>query len=380
MTVAATPGHEKPDPVLLVWFQKVLGLARAAADPDRVTDEALGGRVSGLATAFDAMKAKRLPIPKTIAALERFVRARLPVEGGEDHLRVTEHTLRVLTADDEGPVAYYFFDDEAVRAHPDRVGFLLLDDPRLPDVGGIGPAGFRSPVTATPLVPAGTGAGTTFACLLTNSDGPAQPGRVVTFAGVRMPVLASHLRSVAATDVAVDTWPPELRLLAAQIGPGDRSLAPALARCARLAEPGGAESSIIHESERVAVLCARGATGHGFQQWILFDDRWASAQPDLAASILRYAGDWDPFVWRKPKKKSPRESAADTLQRAWARGVGKRTEADAEPYHLSARYIVGSLLRHAQFGLGAVELIDGSKIQVVFQDARRTLVHGRVAT
>lgn len=128
------------------------------------------------------------------------------------------------------------------------------------------------------------------------------------------------------------------------------------------------------------MLCARGATGHGFQQWILFDDRWASAQPDLAASILRYAGDWDPFVWRKPKKKSPRESAADTLQRAWARGVGKRTEADAEPYHLSARYIVGSLLRHAQFGLGAVELIDGSKIQVVFQDARRTLVHGRVAT
>jgi uncharacterized protein (TIGR02996 family) len=30
-----------------------------------------------------------------------------------------------------------------------------------------------------------------------------------------------------------------------------------------------------------------------FDQWILFDDVWASAQPALAAAILRYATAWD---------------------------------------------------------------------------------------
>ncbi len=416
LTLAAAPGHEDPDPILLLWFQKLLAQARTVAEPDRIADAALGGRVAGLTTVFDTVKAKRLPIPKTIAALERFLRAHLHVEGGADHLRVTDHTLRVLTTDDDGPIAYYFLDDEAVAAHADRVGFLMLDDPRLPD--GAGADAFRPPVKPTPLLPAGTGAGTTFACLLTHHHGPAVPGRVVAWAGVRLPDLAAHLRTViphatpaAVADAGLETWPVELRLLRAQVDPADRLLSSALERCAaypldgladadavnrlglgdhasaraefkaaaaQLAGP-GPEPAIVHEGDHVAVLCAHTSQDHGYQQWILFDDRWAAAQPNLAASIVRYASDWDPFIWRKPKKKSAKESAADTLLRSWERGIGKRTEADAEPYKLSARYVVGSLLQHASFGLGAVELIDGSKIQVVFQDARRMLVHGRVA-
>lgn len=33
----------------------------------------------------------------------------------------------------------------------------------------------------------------------------------------------------------------------------------------------------------------------GFDQWFLFDIRWAAAHPDLARSLLRYAAHWDPY-------------------------------------------------------------------------------------
>jgi hypothetical protein len=33
----------------------------------------------------------------------------------------------------------------------------------------------------------------------------------------------------------------------------------------------------------------------GHERWYLFDDVWARAHPDLAASLLRSAAGWDPF-------------------------------------------------------------------------------------
>jgi ABC-type multidrug transport system ATPase subunit len=33
----------------------------------------------------------------------------------------------------------------------------------------------------------------------------------------------------------------------------------------------------------------------GYERWYLFDDRWAAGHPELAASLLRYAGSWDPL-------------------------------------------------------------------------------------
>jgi hypothetical protein len=41
---------------------------------------------------------------------------------------------------------------------------------------------------------------------------------------------------------------------------------------------------IIHLSQHLA-----------YQRWYLFDDVWAAAHPDLAASLLRCAAGWDPF-------------------------------------------------------------------------------------
>jgi hypothetical protein len=33
----------------------------------------------------------------------------------------------------------------------------------------------------------------------------------------------------------------------------------------------------------------------GFDQWFLFDTRWAATHSDLARSLLQYAAHWDPY-------------------------------------------------------------------------------------
>jgi hypothetical protein len=315
-------------PSLLAWFQSRIEKARSAPEPSETVDEELGGYVYGLGSLFEAVVEHSLPPPRSLAELKALLDEHLYVEG---EFVIDEHSLRVLTDDDEVALAYFFFDETAPR---DRVAFLFQEDPRLPD--GDAPGPFEPPLEVAPLLPAGAGGGATWACLFTFYDGDSIPGTVGVFPGVRLPQLASHLRSVIPhsqpTDWSEDwleTWPLELRLLRAQLAPDDQRLSPALERCAAypLVELGGtrlgnrfgllphaaareevakAESglahrgdrgqSIVHEGDHVAVLCAHTSRHFGFQQWILFDDRWAAAQPALAASILRYAKSWDPFA------------------------------------------------------------------------------------
>lgn len=55
-----------------------------------------------------------------------------------------------------------------------------------------------------------------------------------------------------------------------------------------------------------------------------------------------------------------------------------RTAAGARPYSTSARFKVGDLLSHATFGLGAITgERDNVKIEVLFADGPRMLVHGQ---
>jgi hypothetical protein len=53
--------------------------------------------------------------------------------------------------------------------------------------------------------------------------------------------------------------------------------------------------SLFHVEDHLAQLCLHMADGDYpyFHQWILFDDMWASAHPDLANAILRFARRWD---------------------------------------------------------------------------------------
>jgi len=401
-------------PSILVWFQEKLADARSSATPREVARVDLGGYVYGFETLLAAAREHKLAAPKSTAALRAMLCKHLYVEGGPENIRVDDHTLRVLTDDDEVQLAYYFFDDEAVREHPESVAWLLEEDPAIVD--GDEDGAYQPSVAVPPLEPAGRGEGATYACLFTFYDGESLPGQAAVFRGARLPELAAHLREVvpAARPEAwsaewMDTWPLELRLLRAAVERGDTTLAAALRRCAAFpldavgsrgnhsklglgphadawrelaaaAEgrgPGGDPSrSIVHEGEHVAVLCAHTSKHFGFTQWILFDDRWAAAYPDLAGSLLRYATDWDPFPWQEEGPRSIQDPVPASHQRAWDAAVETTGPGSARTYRPSERFTAGETIDHTKFGVGVVRRVEPTKIEVVFRDAVRTLAHG----
>ncbi len=53
-------------------------------------------------------------------------------------------------------------------------------------------------------------------------------------------------------------------------------------------------ASLLRVDEHLAQLAMHCNEPFGYQQWYLFDSTWASAHPDLARSLLRYAGHRDP--------------------------------------------------------------------------------------
>lgn len=406
-------------PSILAWFQEKLADARGSATPRDVANADLGGYVYGFGSLLAAAKEHKLPSPKSTAALRAMLRKHLYVEGGPESIRVDDHTVRVVTDDDEVMLAYYFFDDEAVREHPESVAWLLEEDPALVDGDEDGP--FDPKVPLRSIEPGGKGAGATYACLLTFADGESIPGKAAVIPGVRLPDLAEHLRRVVPASKPqawspewLDTWPVELRLLRAMLDPKDETLAAALERCARYPldaiantnhsrlgvgqhadaraelsqaaegqkHRGEPDKSIVHEGEHVAVLCAHTSTHFGYQQWIFFDDRWAAAYPDLAASLLRYATDWDPFPWQDeelPMSVAPMSSAtlaARKHEEAWESALEGRGPENARRYLPKERFAAGELIDHTKFGLGIVRRTEPTKIEVMFKDATRTLAHG----
>jgi 3-oxoacyl-ACP reductase-like protein len=56
-----------------------------------------------------------------------------------------------------------------------------------------------------------------------------------------------------------------------------------------------AKKLVMHASPHAILFSPHVSPAFGHQQWIFFDDSWASANADLASSILRYASGWDPF-------------------------------------------------------------------------------------
>ena len=57
-----------------------------------------------------------------------------------------------------------------------------------------------------------------------------------------------------------------------------------------------AQSKSSNAAFRLPCRSMYASTVFGYQQWYLFDDMWAAAHPDLAASLLRYATSWNPYA------------------------------------------------------------------------------------
>jgi hypothetical protein len=277
--------RELPDATVLDWFHR----GWDAEDPDAWIKAELGTAPYGLHTIFDAGLRK----PSNADELLIHLRNHLYVEGPADrYIRMDEHSLRVRTDDDEVELAYFFLDDHALAAHPDRLAYVVAD-------------------TALPATFTDTeGEPTTFAVFLTFYDSASfdcAPPSV--FPGVTLPGLAAHLR---ASEPDPDSWPPELLVLRNLIAPGDETIRPALERCNRwpgfnlnasvldpavmeLTSGRRPELSRLEAGEHLAQLAMHRDEHFGFQQWYLFDTNWAAAHPDLASSLLRYATDWDPL-------------------------------------------------------------------------------------
>jgi hypothetical protein len=416
-------------PSILAWFQAKIEEARTSIAPEDVGRLELGGRVHGLDKFFAEAKKHSVHTPKSTAALAKLVHEHLHVDHA-DNARVDAHSVRVVTADDEGDLAWFFFDDEALRKSPRQLAFLLHDEAKLPD----GDADLAFAAASVPtLGPPGEGAGATFVCLLSSHGKQSLPGHAFLFSGVRLPDLPAHFVKVtpeidpSPPGDRHDTWPMEMRLLRAEIA--DDGLAAALARAARYplsplarkAEHGhlgvvphaealaaftaaaqglpiDGEVGAVHAGEHAAFVAMPRPNGH--QQWILFDDRWAAANAELATSLLHYAEHADPFAplrtvaapkVEKPKvaktdkpktaaKAKAEKAKADKIsakdERAWKTAIGDRDTAAASTYAPSARFTEGGIVAHTKFGVGVVTRVEGTKCEILFRDGARIMVHG----
>ncbi|WP_422741378.1 hypothetical protein ACN27B_21775 [Micromonospora sp. WMMD754] len=309
-----------PDATVLDWFRR----GWEHEDPKGWIDSELGGDVYGLESIFEEVGERNLPPPESVDELRQLLTEYLWVEGDDtgDLIRLGEHALRVRTDDDEVDLAYYFVDDDAAAASPDRLAFLLHDTWPLPTDAGRSETAFSHnvPVRAVRLAPPGTDC--TFSVRLCWQSPDLYRNLDLTgavqFPGVSLPDLAAHL---AVDDPGSHRWPHDVRLLRALVAPGEHDLGRALERYARL--PGYAPSpasldrmptheavhremtdllhaerpteSLIRLDTHIAQV-ARYIDGFfGFDQWFLFDNRWAAANPDLARSLLRHAAHWDPY-------------------------------------------------------------------------------------
>ena len=65
----------------------------------------------------------------------------------------------------------------------------------------------------------------------------------------------------------------------------------------------------------------------------------------------------------------------ESVSELWNKAVNKSTSS-AKDYSIKGSFIAGDLITHPTFGQGVVEkLIDSNKIEVIFQDDYRTLMH-----
>ncbi|NRQ31602.1 hypothetical protein HII36_07060 [Nonomuraea sp. NN258] len=313
------------EPTVLGWVRQVWDDA-CAHDTYQWLIRELGTNVYGL----DELFTTESPAPETVQDLRTLARTRLPEAY---QCNVDEHSIRVLANGLDHDVAYYLVDDAAVAANPERWSFAVHDGP-LPQAPAVhdGPSGgataFTAPVALTELNAAGkapAGDGTVYAVLLTCKAKHDSIGWNPTYAlpGVRLPRFGAALR-----DLETDSgeWPLELGVLRAMVAPGEDDIAAALERCNRWPEytwisgdepraPGShtealrlldatppaperhRERTVIQTGEHVAQMFIHDGYDH-FEQWFFFDDRWAAAHPDLAASLMWFAYHWDPLCSR----------------------------------------------------------------------------------
>jgi acetyl esterase/lipase len=159
------------------------------------------------------------------------------------------------------------------------------------------PAGRLHPVPDDVLVTEVTAGGVPAHWL----DAPeADTGRVLLFlhgGGFQMGSLSSHgeLAARLGRASAMRVLFPEYRLAPEHPFPAaiDDVLA-AWRATVTPAEGRDPQQTVIDVAGHIAQMSMHASGVFGYQQWYLFDDVWAAAHPELAASLMRYAASWSP--------------------------------------------------------------------------------------
>jgi hypothetical protein len=331
-----------PDATVLDWFARHWeAIPDLDAAAQRVVD-LLGSHVYSFNRVFQGIAEHELEPPRTAQQLEETLdEAGLYI----NEMRISTHCVQVLTDDDETELAWYFVDDAYLAKKGSRAVYLLRDDWKLPAETGAG--GFR-PAVKTTRVDKVRGEGTTYLVFhdFWDSGNLDELEGGYRIDGIRLPQLVRHLAHPGMDPVGECCFSYDMEALLECLLPkvkkarteedallqalgeepedeapwralhdwlqdrGGRSagaylLERALRGVTRM-QPGDystwkfdPKKSRVQVDEHVAVLCRHvdscdlSSKGERYHQWYLFDDLWASAHPDLANAILRYAARWD---------------------------------------------------------------------------------------
>jgi uncharacterized protein (TIGR02996 family) len=321
-------GHD----TLLSWFQSIWRGFTDSKEADAYTRELLGTEVPSFEYLLTRIAEDDIPAPQTDGEL-----ARVDGMGVQAEVLVGPDTIQALDDDDELSMAMYWFTDAFAAKHPERVAYLLHADWRLPEA--VGPGGF-SPLPGVRDAGTFSGEGELYLTELfwadsTDLEGLSGAARV---RGMRLPDFVPWLlglTSKEAEDTDVDMAYFLHGPLADLLGEGE-GLEASFRRALReqpgdivtwnaysdwLAEQGlpraelrllglaiekvaeGRETKVPPLIQvgphHVAASICRGGSDSPYDQWLLFDDVWASGNEGLAQSILAYAWRYDVLSdWR----------------------------------------------------------------------------------
>ena len=186
------------------------------------TEKVLNGGVYGFIAVWKAMAKWSGQPPQNAEELKRFIST---IDYPEGQITFRDHALQCLTDDDEIEIAWYLFDEEFAKHHPERVAFLLHPTWQLDQKAGTETA---IPATDPSRDLSGSGDppdnGVVYCVFLSALDGMTllDITGAYRFTGVRLPQFAGFIRS---RDVPLEkktrlhslkpTWPEELILIRA---------------------------------------------------------------------------------------------------------------------------------------------------------------------
>ena len=68
------------------------------------------------------------------------------------------------------------------------------------------------------------------------------------------------------------------------------------------------------------------------------------------------------------------------VEKTWEEQTGGKADDKFTPYALASTFKKGQLVMHPKFGKGAISGVDGTRIEIIFQDGKKKLGHATVAT